>query len=285
MNKREIKYLGKFIQITESGVVQRGRNLKRKFGSDFFHPDVLAAVVNYNLVFGKTFHRLLQDAMVKARSFARSEDIQPPEENDLLHADYQSTAEAFRGIGEMDKDISEAPVSKSTTSVATKSLELAREEQLKELGVNVSAESFKLKQRKTEITSRFLNNPILTTLKCERGTLTLGDWEIAALRTNYPSTEESFRADCSREVTEAIAIISLIEDELPSYLDAKAKNQPWKKHSDSLLYLLQEGRWHKERLAFLASNAELKGAKDKARQIVETASTLENALARIAVVY
>ncbi len=48
----EIKYFTSFHQITDSRAVERGRSMKNQFGDEFFHPDVLAAMMNYNLLLG-----------------------------------------------------------------------------------------------------------------------------------------------------------------------------------------------------------------------------------------
>ena len=45
----ELTSVQRFSQITESRIIQRGRNLKSQFGDEFFHPTVLAAIFNYNL--------------------------------------------------------------------------------------------------------------------------------------------------------------------------------------------------------------------------------------------
>jgi len=59
----EVKFLENFSQVTDSRIIQRARDLKNQFGDEFFNPDVLAAIVNYNLIFGDKFHSLLKPTM------------------------------------------------------------------------------------------------------------------------------------------------------------------------------------------------------------------------------
>ena len=63
----EVKFLARFSQITDSGMIERGRALKSEFGEEFFHPEVLIPMVNYNLIFGKRFRQLLDGTTERVR--------------------------------------------------------------------------------------------------------------------------------------------------------------------------------------------------------------------------
>ena len=79
-----------FSQITDSRIIQRGRELKNQFEEEFFHPDVLTPIVNYSLLFGKIFHAMLQETMQKVHGLARGQpDSNTPDPDELLRSDYR----------------------------------------------------------------------------------------------------------------------------------------------------------------------------------------------------
>jgi hypothetical protein len=298
----EVRYFERFAQITESRIIQRGRELKNRFGEEFFHPDVLAATVNYNLVFGKKFHALLQQTMQKVKEFATSVETSDSG-NNLLHDDYRSTGDAFQHLSELGRkqDPSKTAVidpfpQPSGAAAAWQSAPQApppqrsnapasTEAQLRELGINVAMEALTIRKRTEEIGVRLKANLTLSSLPGAFTPLPLGDWEAAAFRNSYPESEQSFRADFARVIVRAIAIVSLINDEMPAYQEKKGTEYLWKRHYDTLLYLLQEGRTEKARLLNLSDASEKKGLADKSKQLLQTAQKLESALGRAAAIF
>lgn len=294
----EIRYFEKFVQITDSRIIQRGRDLKNRFGDEFFHPDVLAATINYNLVFGKKFHALLQETMQKVRVFASQIESGPRDEKELLHEDYRSTGDALQHLGELgrkhasEKAASRQPGAASASPAVRRAPErspsgggVESEEKLKDLGIDVEAEKLAVKKRIEELAVRIKANPAMNLVPCALGPVALSEWELNAFRTGYPESEQSFRAEFTRALTKAIAIVSLIHDELPAYDEKKATEYLWKKHYDTLLYLLQEGRCHKENVTNLSAATEKKGLIDKAKQLLQTAQKLEAALGKLAGIF
>src|ERR1022692_658551 len=58
------------LQLTSSGFVAKGRELKESFGEERHRPAVLAAVVNYNLVVGRAFRSLFDRVAQQNRDMA-----------------------------------------------------------------------------------------------------------------------------------------------------------------------------------------------------------------------
>src|SRR3990170_2419566 len=85
----EVKFFENFSQITDSRIIQRARDLKNQFGDEFFHPDVLAAVVNYNLFFGNKFHGLMQETMRQVHEFAQTGENRAPITAQIMESDYR----------------------------------------------------------------------------------------------------------------------------------------------------------------------------------------------------
>jgi len=159
------------------------------------------------------------------------------------------------------------------------------EEQLTELGINVALEALSLRRRKEEIKTRLKTNPSLKSLPGPLTSLALMDWESIAFRSDYPDTEESFRVEFARGICHAVSILVRIDEELAAYHEKKGTEYLWKRHYDSLLYLLQEGRLHKQRLGQLAVASERKGSIERAKQLLHTADRLESGLIKVAAIF
>src|SRR3954471_17258641 len=74
---REFQYLQQevddfrhFDQLIDSGIMGRVKDLKHKFGVDFYHPGVLSLTAVYNAFFGKRFDDLFKDAATQIKAFA-----------------------------------------------------------------------------------------------------------------------------------------------------------------------------------------------------------------------
>lgn len=283
----EIKYFRSFHQITDSRAVERGRSMKNQFGEEFFHPDVLAAIVNYNLLLGKKFYGLIQEVSEKVHEFAKSgQEGTAPDTKELLQGDYRSSANAFRDLGELDRKesfpASPAPPSpRPAAPAAPPSLDL----QLRQLGVNPEQESLHLRNRVQELSMRFRSNLQTATVPNSVTPVHLQEWEAGSFRSKYPESEETFRAQFARDICHAIAIISRIYEEIPLYLEKKGTEFHWKKHYDALVFLLYEGRQHKESLLKLAETSRQRGLLEKAKQLQLTAEKLDASVEKAAGVF
>ena len=273
----EMKYFERFSQITDSRIIERGRDLKNQFGEEFFHPDVLAAIVNYNLLFGKKFHGLFQDTMRKVHEFAQARpDESPPDAQELLESDYRMTTDAFRQLGDLGRK-------EAASADPVKTLPV--EQQLRRLGIDPSQEALNLRKRIEELSQRLRTNPGITSIPNPFTALPLHEWETAAFRTQYAETEQTFRADFTRSIRHAIAITSRIYEEIPLYQEKRNSEYLWKKHYDSLVYLLYEGREHKDSLLRLSTISQQRGLQEKAKQLQKTAEKLDSSLSKVATLF
>jgi hypothetical protein len=290
----EIKYYESFHQITDSRAVERGRTVKNQFEENFFHPDVLAAIVNYNLLLGKKFYGLVQEVSQKVHESAQSgqEEGAAPDTNELLQGDYRSSSIAFRDLGEIDRNESPPPTSPAPPAPANSSSPPtqpaglpALDLQLKELGVSTQNESMHLRNRVQELSVRFRSSLQTMTVPNSVPPLHLHEWEAGAFRAQYPEAEETFRAQFARAICRGIAIISRIYEEIPLYLEKKGTEFHWKKHYDALVFLLYEGQKHKEALLNLSESSQQRGLREKAKQLQVTAEKLEACLEKAAAIF
>ena len=280
----EFKYYEHFYQITDSHLIKRGRDLKNQFGAEFFHPEALGAIVNYNLLFGKKFYELFQETTKKVREIAK--EHLPSDTAELLRSDYRSTAAAFRQLGELGrKEALRAPAPAPAPAPKTDSPRTSLDQQLKHLGVDSTQEALNLRTRAQELSLRLQSNPTITAIANPVAPLPLNEWESNALRAQYPESEQTFRAEFARGVCRAIAILARIYEEVPLYIQKKGTEFLWKKHYDSLVYLLSEGRKQKQVLLDLAAVSEQRGLREKAKQLEVTAQKLDTGLSRVAGIF
>ncbi|HWP83909.1 MAG TPA: hypothetical protein VNN17_01860 [Terriglobia bacterium] len=274
----EVKYFERFDQITESRMIQRARDLKNRFGDEFFHPEVLAAVVNYNLFFSRKFDALLEETMQKVREFAQQGDRRAPTRAEITESDYRLTTDTLRQLGEIGRVEMIAGASGRRVLGGPAS---SPEQQMKQLGIDLDQEALYLRNRIEELTMRLRANPTMTSIPNSFAPLLLSDWEASAFRALIPESEQSFRADFARGLCRAIALIYRMYEEIPQFLEKKGSEFLWKRHYDSLVYLLYEGRNHREALTQLAIASDKRGLPEKSRQLTETVQKLSAALAKV----
>jgi len=294
----EIKYFSSFHQITDARAVERGRSMKNQFGDEFFHPDVLAAIVNYNLLLGKKFHALIQEVSERIHEFAQTAPGRnAPDTDALLQDDYRASANAFRDLGELDRNepapgVHHPAAAPPTVAAAAHAPAVPAppprdsfEQQLKKLGVDPAQETLYLQNRIRELSMRFRSNLATATVPNPVSPVRLQEWEAGAFRTKFPDTEQTFRAEFARDVCHAIAIVSRIYEEIPLYHEKKGTEFLWKKHYDALVFLLYEGRKQKDALLKLSALSRQRGLLEKAKQLQATAEKLDIAVEKAAGVF
>jgi hypothetical protein len=109
--------------LTDSGIVQKGRDLKQALGTCFYHPGVLATVGPYNAAVGRKLEELFRATAKQLKSFAESVhreggDITSPvegkvtvqhlaqiEESEILQAEYSAAQEKFRRVSKVKRAV------------------------------------------------------------------------------------------------------------------------------------------------------------------------------------
>lgn len=294
----ELRFFERFSQITESRIIHRGRNLKNQFGEEFFHPTVLAAIVNYNLVLGRKMRALLQETVQAISRSGPGASATLPNTQEVLQSDYRVSSEVLHQLTALDREAQrvreqrrEKRVPEPLTPAQAASARAAEakpptlEEQLIALGIDPGRQAEQLRNRIKEIALRVKSSPGGAPLPSAGGKLTLHDWESKAFLTEYSPAEESFRADFARAVTSVIGIITRIEEELPAYFETRGVEHLWKRHCDALVYLLYEGRRQLETLKKLAADSDKRGLKDKSTQLLATAEKLDGYVKRVGALF
>ncbi|MBI4460462.1 MAG: hypothetical protein HY648_10450 [Acidobacteria bacterium] len=290
----EIRYAEKFAKLTEARVVERGRELKNRFGEEFFHPIVLAAIVNYNLLVEKQFQKLFREAAQQApKTGELRETVLDPDK--VLQTDYRAVTQAFWQVGESErkrmeeeeaerqkaKDLQEMLETAPATMRPEPTADESFEQKLARRGVDARRQAQRLRDRHGDMTARFQKNPTFTSMPTGTGVLALTDWEANALRLDFFKGDESFRAQIAREISYSMAIVVSIQEELAGYYATKGTEHLWKTHCEALCYLFHEGERQAEPLEKLVAESRKRGLLEKSNQIAQTAAKLHSALAKI----
>jgi hypothetical protein len=293
----EMRFYEQFSQIADSRIISQGRYLKGRFGEEFFHPKVLAAIVNYNLVLGRKMHALLQDTMETASRSDGAGTTGLPATEQALQSDYRAISDVMMQLSKLDKEVQHNKEQKRTKDLESQAR--AREasaprpaeakprqadEVLIGMGIDPGRQAEILRNRMKEIANRVKASPG-GALPSTTGSLVLSDWEAKAFATEYPASEESFRADFARSIASGIGIITRIEEELPAYFETQGADHLKKRHSDALLYLLHEGRRQLELLKKLSADSERRGLEEKSKQLTATAEKLEDYVKRVTTLF
>lgn len=282
----EITAFNTFEELTRSGVIARGREIKQGFKQDFFHPEVLAAVVSYNLIFSKKFDQLFKSVAEQARDLA----------GELSKRDYRYTAADFKKIADSSGSFKpgmltpKAPAAAAAAGAAAPprfeppSRDAAREYEdrlgrLRAMGVIPETEQLKMNTTLSNM-CQFVKASVshqITQIPLPHAEVTLTDWEIRSLATDYPGSDKSFRAEFSRNLRTAVALLACIAEENSRMMASRGTEHLWKKHYDALMWLLLEARKSVETMFQFADNTEKGGLLERALQVRKTATRLEEA--------
>ena len=127
---REFQYLQQevddfrhFDQLMDSGIMARVKDLKHKFGTDFYHPSVLSLTAVYNAFFGKRFDDMFKDAATQIKAFANKvqqeggsimarvdgdvtvKNLADVEEGHILKQEYGRAQEQFQKVSKFKKAV------------------------------------------------------------------------------------------------------------------------------------------------------------------------------------
>ncbi|OFV94838.1 MAG: hypothetical protein A3F68_05915 [Acidobacteria bacterium RIFCSPLOWO2_12_FULL_54_10] len=111
-------------------------------------------------------------------------------------------------------------------------------------------------------------------------TLQLEEWEAVAMR-GMTRPRDPFQAEFARAVLHSFSIILRIHEELYSYENKRALGDEWRKHSNSLFYLLIEGMRHKQELEKMQLIARKSGYAEIDERLKITAEKLQVPMSKI----
>src|SRR3954454_16590620 len=222
----EVDEMRTFDELMDSGIIQRVREIKQRFGKSFYHPRVLATIAEYNVYFGQRFDELFKQTAQHIKQFAATvqqqggsimsrvdgdvtvKHLTEMKENEVLNAEYGSAQDHFRKISKFKKAVDVRtkaasrptfqPAEQHTAARAAAAPALAASVPVDQVpsAINPAVEIGKLHSMEDSIRNFVLaaDPKSANIVPLKNGNLALTSAEVEAFRSDY-GNEKSFRAD------------------------------------------------------------------------------------------
>lgn len=228
-------------QLNKSGLTARAREVQEGLAEQQYHPAVLAAVVDYNLVLAKALHDLPEVAEEPKKELETE-----------LHPDFESG--------------SSHPTTAAGSPTDPAIIQMGEKRRWED-AVSTLTRYFESPENKSSTTIPVGDSPLL-----------LEEWETRSLLARFPADEKSFRADANSVLKDATILMYRIADE-SEQLQRKAGLQYGRQgHEDSLVWLQERARAQLPKLQELSETMSQRGLAEKSQQVVRTARRLSDLL-------
>jgi hypothetical protein len=316
----EVNRFRDFNSLIDSGMIGRVRELKQWLDSSFYHPGVLATVSAYNAGFGKKFDDLFVKALGEIKNFGQAleemggtilttvdgvevtvEHVAAIQEKQLLEADYGSTAEKFRRVSKLKKELDRRPpirrslltpaahaqrAAAASAAAAPKAAKAAAAKAPATPAVfqpptitaqQLSAEEVKLRrvEESIRVFVRVADPKYRQVVPMRFFNLSLTASEADAYNAAFLE-EKSLRADVARTLIRMVSISARISTELEELKRSQKMSSLWKLHADAVVVLLDMASTSTEDAGSVAKTAEQSGSGAAARTIHESVTKLRN---------
>jgi hypothetical protein len=292
----EVEDFRHFDELMDSGIVQRVRELKQRFGASFYHPRVLATIAGYNVFFGRQFDELFRRTAQHIKQFASAvqqqggsissrvdgdvtvKHLAEVKEGEILRTEYGRAQEHFRRISKFKKAVDSrtgaqsrhaaaAAVGGVPQAVLAASVPAMAAEHLLS-GVDPVVEHAKLQTMEDSIRNFILaaDPRSANIVPLRNANVSLSGPEVDAFRAHY-GAEKSFRADLARVLRQAISLQARFISEIQDYAAKQSSAYLWKPHADALTWLLSTAQRVQDDCTDLLHTAEHRGLSDKVTAI------------------
>ena len=298
--RQEVDELRTFDELMDSGVIQRVREIKQRFGKSFYHPRVLATIAEYNVYFGQRFDELFKATAQHIKQFAATvqqqggsimsrvdgdvtvKHLTDVKEDEVLSEEYGSAQEHFRKISKFKKAVDvrtksaarpaisldqPAPVMAARASAGSAPALAASVPPFDQAGagINPTIEQGKLHSMEDSIRNFVLaaDPRQANIVPLKNGNLSLTNAEVEAFRAQYGG-EKSFRADYASALRIVCALQSRFMAELLEFKAKQGSAYLWKPHADALTWLLTNAQKAEQQCGEVLKTAEQRGLAEKA---------------------
>lgn len=299
--RQEVDDYGRFDQLMDSGIIQRVREIKQRFGDSLYHPRVLSTIAAYNVYFGSRFDQLFKQTARQIKEFASNvrqqggsimsrvdgdvtvQHLAAVEEQQtaIMQTEYGRAQEQFRKISRLKKAVdsrtgahphaaaaaaaAHAPVPGFPTGRTAHAPGVG---EAVPVGVNPAIEQGKLRSMENSIRNFILaaDPKSANVVPLRNGNTALSHAEVDAFRADY-GAEKSFRADYAGALRQIVAIQARIQSELQEFNSKQSSAYLWKPHADALAFLIGAAQKVQEQCGGLLVVAEQRGLADKATAI------------------
>ncbi|HLH06938.1 MAG TPA: hypothetical protein VKW78_06860 [Terriglobales bacterium] len=310
--REELEEVRDFNQLMDSGLMQRSRDIKHRFGASFYHPHVLATVAEYNVCMSERFDSLFREAAHNIKEFAEKvqkaggsimsrvegdvtvKQMTEVEPTAILSTDYVRSGDQLRRVSKLQKVVdnkarslaapataaasaSGAPSNIRTTATAPGLARIPMPTTAEAKGVDRASEDSRIRSSIDSI-QNFITAAEATSscvFPMRQGSLALTSTEVDAFRAEYRD-EKSFRGEYACSVVDAVAVGVRILEELEDFLSHRDSAYLWKSHADSLTYLLSCATRIRGKGTDLLRLAEQRGLTEKAAALHLTLERLRS---------
>lgn len=306
--RQEAEDIRHFDALMDSGIMQRVRDIKQRFGYSFYHPRVLATIAEYNVFIGNRFDELFREAARSIKQFAVSvqeaggsimarvdgdvtvKQLAEVQEEQILEQEYGRAQEHLRKVSKFKKAVdtrrTHVPPPQASAVAASAQTRLGG---VRKLGVafgagpgdlhkslDRNAEEGKLKTTMESIRNFILaaDSKSANVFPMRHGNIALTQAEVDAFRADFRG-EKSFRGEYAMALARGVAIYARMLNELEEFRSRLSSAYLWKPHADSLAYLLTLGNRLQEECASIIQVAEARGLKDKVETMNATLQRLK----------
>jgi len=305
--RQEAEDIRHFDALMDSGVMQRVRDIKQRFGYSFYHPRVLSTIAEYNVFIGGRFDELFRQAARSIKQFAVSvqeaggsimarvdgdvtvKQLQEVEEEEILEQEYGRAQEHLRKVSKFKKavDTRKTQAPPQSTGAALRSHAAAASGRRAPTFAGGSANEFpksldrNAEETKLKTTMESIRNFILAAdsksaniYPMRHGNMVLTQAEVDAFRADFRG-EKSFRGDYATGITRGVGIYARMLNELEEFRSRTTSAYLWKPHADSLAYLLHLASRLQEECSSITQVAEARGLKEKVEAMNATLTRLK----------
>ena len=307
---REFQYLHQeadefrhFDQLMDSGILQRVRELKNKFGPSFYHPRVLSSSAVYNVFFGKRFDELFHEAANQIKAFAAKvekeggsllsrvdgdvtvQHLHEVEEAKILKQEYGHAKEHFHKVSRFKKAVDSrrsgrppATVAAGASgvlpaAVAAKMARPAGVQSIADAPGRSAGGGNAIEDNKVRGVVESIRNFVHSAagasnnvIPMRSGNVGLTPPELEAFKQDFGG-EKSFRADYAAMLMHMVALHARMQQEMDDYKSKRSSAYLWKPHADALTYLIAAGNKALAEGANLAVLAEQRGLAEKVKNM------------------
>jgi hypothetical protein len=287
--RQEVEEFRHFDELMDSGVMQRVREMKQRFGPSFYHPRVLATSAQYNVFFGQRFDELFRDTTQQLKQFAANvqqqggsilarvdgdvtvKHLADVEETVILQTEYGRAQEQFRKISKFKKAVDSRrgarPAAAAADAPPPPSARAASAPAAREhvpAAVNPLVEEGKVRNMLDSIRTfvAAADPKSANVVPLRNANLVLAPPELDAFRADYAG-EKSFRGEYAQSLRLVVSVFARIVAELEDYNAKQNSAYLWKPHADSLAYLLAYAQRLQEQCGNLMGVAQQRGLTDK----------------------
>jgi len=285
--------------LMDSGIMQRVRDIKQRFGTSFYHPRVLSTIAEYNMFIGVRFDELFREAARSIKQFASSvqeaggsimarvqgdvtvKHLADVQEQEILDKEYGRAQEHLRNVSKFKKAVDSRTGSQATnatgggiggrphpaTSVSPQRTTVIHGGGSAAdigKGLDRTVEDGKIRTMLESIRNFILaaDAKSANVFPMRNGNMPLSPAEVEAFRSDFRG-EKSFRGDFAQALAQSVAIQARMIVELEEFRQRQHSAYLWKPHADSLAYLLQNANRLQEECGAILHVAEGRGLIDK----------------------